>query len=305
MTELNENNKGYMLSLTAGITWGFVGVFVKNLDNLKVDSMTISTFRPTIAVAFYILLNLIKNPKSFKTDLKGLLLFAIYGIFALDGMFISSSYAIKYTGVATASILLFINPILVVILSYFIFKEEFTMQKFIAMLFALVGCFLVVKAYNSASFKLNLTGIIWGLISGFTVALQNILGKLFLKEYSYKTQLIYSFLFATIFLWLFVPPWTLVHSISGSSSLMNIVALGIFATLIPNEAIVKALQYIESGKASIVASIEPVVACILAFIIFGELFELPQLIGVFLIISSIFLVQKKKKLHKHRLLFNR
>lgn len=288
--------KGYFYALLAGASWGAMGIFVKNLSNLGFDSMTISSFRPTVAVIAYIIINLIKDPKCFKTDLKGLLLFAFYGVVALDGMFIASSYAVKYTGVATASVLLFINPIIVVVLSYFIFKEKFTMKKFIALVMAILGCCLVVKAYDSTAFKLNLVGIIWGITSGFAVALQNILGKIGIKKYSYKTHLIYSFLFGAIFLWFFAPPWTLVTSIKDSSTLLNVLGLGIIATLIPNCSIVKCLQYIESGKASIVASIEPVVASILAFIIFGEMFEIPQLIGMVMIMSSIVLVQLKDKL---------
>ncbi|MCY6371701.1 DMT family transporter [Clostridium ganghwense] len=292
---IDNNKKGHLLALLAGISWGFLGVFVKILDNLGFDSMTISAFRPTIGVIFYLIVTLVKNPKCFKTDLKGLLFFAFYGIFALDGMFIASSYAVKYTGVATASVLLFINPIIVVVLSYFIFKEEFTIKKFIALILAIVGCCLVVRAYDSTAFKLNLVGIIWGILSGVAVALQNVLGKIAVKKYSYKTHLVYSFLFGAIFLWFFVPPWTLVKSIKGTTSLINILGLGFVATLIPNEAMIKALQYIESGKTSIIASVEPVVASILAFIIFDELFELPQFIGMILIIASIILIQLKGK----------
>ncbi|KAJ53128.1 drug/metabolite transporter (DMT)-like permease [Clostridium tetanomorphum] len=291
----SKNKKGYLLALIAGASWGAMGIFVKNLGNMGLDSMTISSFRPTIAVLVYVLINLIKDPKAFKTDLKGLLLFAIYGVFALDGMFIASSYAVHYTGVATASVLLFINPIIVVVLSYFIFKESFTLKKFIALILALLGCCLVVKAYDSSAFKLNFVGIMWGIASGFAVALQNILGKIGLKKYSYKTHMIYSFLFGAIFLWFFVPPWTLVKSISNTSTLINILGLGVLATLVPNNAIVKSLQYIESGKASIVASVEPVVASVLAFIIFGEVFQIPQLFGIVLIMTSIILIQLKEK----------
>lgn len=295
-TKCNNTKQGYLLALTAGATWGAMGIFVKNLDILGFDSMTISAFRPTIAVIFYIILNLVKNPKCFKTDIKGLSLFAIYGILGLDGMFIASSYAVKYTGVATASVLLFINPIIVVVASYFLFKEPFTKKKFLALVLAIVGCCLVVKVYDPTAFKLNLVGIIWGIASGFAVAIQNVLGKIILKKnYEHTTFLIYSFLFGAIFLWFFASPLKMVSSIKSTSALLNVLGIGIVATLIPNGSIVKSLKYIEAGKASIVASVEPVVASILAFILFRELFKFPQFIGMILIISSIVLVQSGDK----------
>ncbi|MCY6958679.1 DMT family transporter [Clostridium brassicae] len=295
MLNFTKTKQGYLLALIAGISWGFLGVFVKLLNNLGFESMTISAFRPTIGIIFYIIVTLIKDPQCFKTDLKGILFFACYGIFALDGMFISSSYAVKYTGVATASVLLFINPIIVVILSYFVFKEKFTLKKFIALTLTLIGCCLVVKAYDSTAFKVNFIGIVWGIISGLTVAVQNILGKIAVKKYSQKTFLVYTFLFGAIFLWFFIPPWTLVKSIENTNSLIAILGLGLFATILPNESILRALKYVESGKVSIIASIEPLVASVLAFVIFGELFEIPQLIGMALIISSILLIQLKDK----------
>ncbi|MBE6064919.1 DMT family transporter [Clostridium cochlearium] len=302
MTNSNESKKGILLALLAGASWGAMGIFVKNLEQLGFSPMAISSLRPTIAILPYIIINLIKDPQCFKTDLKGLLLFAIYGIFALDGMFIGSSYAVKYTGVATASVLLFVNPVIVMILSYFLFKEKFTVNKIIALVLTLVGCCLVVKAYDPAAFKVNLIGVFWGIISSFAMALQNILGRIGTEKYPQKTHLTYSLLFGAIFLWFFEPPWTLVSLIKNTgtnSTILNVLALGIVSTLIPTIAIVKSLEFIESSKASIIASVEPVVASILAFIIFGEIFEIPQLIGMFMIMGSIILVQtdgKKSKL---------
>lgn len=298
MTDSNESKKGILLALIAGTSWGAMGIFVKVLEQFNFSPMPISSFRPTIAIIPYIIINLIRDPKCFKADLKGLLLFAAYGIFALDGMFIGSSYAVKYTGVATASVLLFVNPVIVMILSYFLFNEKFTVNKIIALILTLAGCCLVVKAYDPAAFKVNLIGVFWGIISSFAMALQNILGRIGTEKYPQKTHLTYSLLFGAIFLWFFEPPWTLVSLIKNTGtiySLLTVLALGIVSTLIPTIAIVKSLEYVESSKASIIASVEPVVASILAFLIFGEMFEIPQLIGMFMIMGSIILVQTDGK----------
>ena len=287
--------EGYALVLLAGTSWGMMGVLTRELNLLGFDSIEIAALRPSVAVIFYLIINLIKDRSAFKTDIKSLLFYMIYGLVALDGMFVAFTYAIEYTSIATASVLLFTNPIMVMIMSYFIFKDKFTVQKVIALFLAVGGCFLIVKGYDPASFKVNLPGIIWGVVSGFTVALQNVLGKVAVKRGSYKTTLLYSFLFAAIFLWMFKPPFLLLGKITSIKSVIFVLGIGFIATVIPNGCFMKALQYIDSSTVSIVSSVEPIVAAILGLIFFKEYLELLQILGMVLIIASVILVQYKKK----------
>ncbi|WP_331490940.1 DMT family transporter [Aquibacillus rhizosphaerae] len=55
----------------------------------------------------------------------------------------------------------------------------------------------------------------------------------------------------------------------------------------------KGLSVIESSKASIIATIEPVVASVFAFIIFNEYLNVWQYFGIILVILAIIIVQKK------------
>ncbi|MCY6485736.1 DMT family transporter [Clostridium aestuarii] len=302
MEEFKEanSNKGYLLALTAGIGWGLVNIFVKILADLNFDCMFISAIRPTIAVVFLIIISIIKDRSIFKTDLKGIFIFMVYGIFALDGMFLGTSYAVKYTNIATAAVLLFTNPIFSTIIAYFLFKEKITIKKIIALVLALIGCVLVVKAYDIEALKLNLTGIMWGIGSGVAVALQNIIGKISLKNnYNRKTHLIYSFLFATIFLWCFVTPAAMKVQFN-LQSIIILALLGTIGTLIPSLSIMKALEYIEASKASIISSVELVIATILGYIIFKESLDVFQIIGMLLIVSSILLIQSQGNVSNKR-----
>ncbi|MBF8982042.1 EamA family transporter [Lutibacter sp. B2] len=294
MDHARKTKEGYLLIAICAACWGMMAILTRKLSELGFDSMSIATLRPTFAVLFYVLFNLIKNPKCFKTDLKGILFFLIYGIFALDGMFISFTYAVKYTSIATASVLLFTNPIFVMIMSYFIFKEKFTYKTILALLSSILGCFLISRGYDSEAFKIdNLFGIGMGVLSGFTVALQNVLGKLGAKKYSPNTLLVYSFLFAAIFLWFFRSPISLIQQTNSTTSLFYIIAIGFVATVIPNGLFVKALQYVEAGKASIICSIEPIIAAILGYLIYSETLETPQIIGMAFILFSVVLIQSK------------
>lgn len=299
-----ENSKkiteGYLFVAISAACWGMMAVLTKKLSEVGFDSMAISALRPTVAVLFYVLYNLLTDRKAFKTDLKGLIFFAIYGIVALDGMFLSFTYAVKYTSIATASVLLFTNPIFVMIMSYFLFKEKFTYKKVISLILAIIGCVLISKAYDTSELKMdNLFGIGMGVLSGFTVALQNVLGKVGSKKYSPKTHLIYSFIFAAIFLWFFRSPVELVSNITSSKALFYVLAIGFVATVIPNGLFLKALQYVESSKASIICSVEPIVAAILGYFIYNEALELPQLIGMLAVLVSVGIIQIKDKKDKN------
>lgn len=294
MKDNNDIKKGYILVLLAGTCWGMMGVLTRGLSETGLNSFQIAALRPSVAVLFYVIYYLIRNPKIFKIDLRGLLFFLIYGVITLDGMFISFTYAVEYTSIATASVLLFTNPIMVIIMSRILFKEKFTKKKIMALILTIVGCFLIVKAYDQNALKLNLQGILWGILSGFTVALQNVLGKFGTKKYDYRTQITYSFIFAAIFLWFLSSPVQLLDSINNQKTLILVIAIGFFATVIPNGAFLKALQYIESSKASIITSVEPIVAALLGYFIYNEKLEFLQIIGIVTILIAVYFIQEKK-----------
>lgn len=287
--------KGYVLAIIAGVCFGLMGVLTRGLSELGFNSLQISSMRPTIAVIVYVLINVIRNPKVFKVDIKGLLFFAIYGIVTFDGMFFAFTYSIEHTSIATASVLLFTNPIIVIILSRIFFKEKLTNRKIIATILTIVGCVLIVKAYDPSSLKLNGVGIVWGIISGFAVALQNILGKYGVEKYDYRTQLVYSFIFAALFMWILSPPTKIIAMATTPKAWILILSIGLFATVIPNGTFIKALQYIESSKVSVLTSVEPIVATLLGYFMFKENVEIPQIIGMIIIVLAVVVIQNDSK----------
>lgn len=287
--------KGYLMIMFAAICWGLLGTFTKLLGAFNYDSMSIAAFRPTIAFIFYIILTLIQKPSDFKTDLRGLILFSIFGIIAYDGLFIGFSYAVEETSLATAVILLYTAPIFITILSYFFLGEPFTRNKLIALISTALGCFLMVEGYKPGNLQLNIVGILWGMLSAIGFAMQCVLGKIILKDYSHRTLLVYGFLFSALFLWIFRPPWVLFDNISGFTPLALILGIGVISTIVPNGLQASALKYVEASKAGILSNLEPVVGVILAFVLFDERLSILQWLGIALIIFSLVLVQYKRK----------
>lgn len=294
---INENleKRGYLMVMFSAICWGLLGTFIKKLGYINYDSISIAAFRPTIALIFYIILTLIQKPSDFKTDMRGLILFCIYGIVAYNGLFVGFSYAVELTTLSTAVILLYTSPIFVTILSYFFFGEPLNYKKVIALIATAIGCFLVAEGYKPGAFQVNSVGILWGLVSAIGFAMQSILGKIILRNYSHRTLLVYGFLFSALFLWFFRPPWILLGNIPGLTPLILILSIGIISTIIPNGLYASALKYVEASKASILTNLEPMVAVFLAFVLFNERLVIFQWVGIALILFSVVLVQYKFK----------
>lgn len=295
MEDKNLETKGYLMIMFAAICWGLLGTFTKLLNGFHYDAMSISAYRPTIALIFYVILTLIQKPSDFKTDLRGLVLFCIFGLVAYNGLFIGFSHAVAHTTLATAVVLLYTAPIFIIILSHFLLGEAFTREKLMALFATALGCFLVVEGYKPGVLQVNMVGILWGLLSAVGFATQNVLGKIILKDYSHRTLLVYGFLFSALFLWLFRPPWTLFSPLPEVKPFLLILGIGVLSTIIPNGLQASALKYIEAGKAGIASNLEPVVAVILAFVIFDERLTLIQWFGIVLILFSLILLQYKRK----------
>lgn len=300
MENTNSNSKkGFLLVVIAAIFWGYMGVPTKNLGDLSFDAFSVSFFRTFIAAVFYFLYCLIKNPSWLKVDKKGLSFFMIYGIVAFGGTFICYNVAVKYISIALATMFMFTSQVWVVILSYFIFKEKFTVKKIVAIVLTLIGCFLMCKIYDSNNMNLNPKGIIFGLISGLTFALQIILAKINSNKYNQNTLLAYSFIFASLCLLPFMNFKNTISVFTTSLNLpfiiKNIFIIGVLNTVIANGCYIKSVNYIEVGIASIIASSEIVIAAIIAYFAFNQVLDLVQIIGMALIIFSIMLLQTKEK----------
>lgn len=153
------------------------------------------------------------------------------------------------------------------------------------------------KVYNPNNVNLNIKGVIFGVISGFTFALQIILAKINLSKYNQDTLLAYSFIFASIILIPFMDIRNTIDIFTSSNNtsfiISNILIIGFFNTVIANGAYVKSIQYIEVGIASIIASSEIAISAVIAYLIFKESLDMVQIVGMILILVSVIILEIK------------
>lgn len=277
-----------MFVLIAGSLWGTMGLFVRTYTRQGLEAIDIVGIRALFTMIMMFIMLLFYKRELFCIKLKDLWCFLGTGVGSI--VFFNYCYfkCITLTSMSVAAILLYTAPAIVMILSYILFKEKLTKMKLIALVMTLVGCIFVTGMTRSSQ-ALSAYGILVGLGAGLGYALYSIFSRAALQRgYHSLTIMFYTFLFATIFSIPFVN-----REAIGSECFSNIEVLafsaifGLISTVIPYVLYTYALKYMDNGKASIMATIELVVASGIGFVVYGESISNSELVGMLFIIIGI------------------
>ncbi len=251
--------------------------------------MEVAFWRALLAWFFFATQAFIK--KETHIQVRDIPLLSVFGLLGISLFYVSYLYAIDAGGAALASVLLYTAPAWVVICSFFIYKEKLTAQKIVALILIIAGVFLISNTGGNANSttSLSVLAIISGLTAGFCYSLYYTIGKHFSARYSSANLFLYMLPIGCLGILPFV-------NFSHKSSLawFAIACIAILSTFIANQCYYQGLKKLEAGKASIVATIEPVVAATAAFFILGEHFTLLGYVGATLVICAVLLTIIKK-----------
>jgi len=282
----------YLMVATAAILWGTIGIYIDLLNTWGFTSIEIVAFRvitATILLFFYLL---IRDKSLLSVQISHLYLFFGTGVLSIS--FFNWSYftAIGETSLSVAVVLLYTGPAFVVIMARIFFKELITPQKLAALLLTLLGVILVVELFSDTG-KISLYGAFVGISAGLGFALYTIFSKAALRRYQPLTIIFYTFLMSSLFITplsgLVTPPT--LERLQDLNTLLVIISLGIFPTVLAYLLYTEALGRIEAGKASITTMTEPIAATLIGVIIYGEILNFLQIIGILLVLLSVLMIQ--------------
>lgn len=281
--------KGYAFILSAAACWGIIGIFSSIAFAQGVGPMEVAFWRALITWFFFGTQALVLRQTGMaKKDFPLLAAFALLGI---SLFYISYQYAVKTAGAAFASVLLYTAPAWVVVCSFFIYREKLTWFKVAAVVMVITGVFLISKSggNSGSTTTLGLLAILSGLTSGFCYSLYYTMGKYFSGRYSS----------ANLFLWLLpmgalgiLPFVEFAHK--TPTAWAALAGVSFISTFLANICYYQGLKHLETGRASIVATMEPVVAAVTAYIFLGEYFTLTGYVGAGIIILAVLLTILEK-----------
>jgi len=283
---------GIILVLAAGTLFGNSGIFVNILADRGVSEMGISVMRLTFTFLLMFLYLLFFNRGAFRIKKFDLLYFIFTGMIGMVGSSLFYFYSIRLTSMSVAAVLMYTSPTIVVILSLFILREKLTWRKCLCCLLSFIGTALVSGLF-SGEIKSSLLGVILGLLAGTSYALYSIFsGAAIANGCKPLTVSFYSFMFASMTM-------NAVLAISGgypsligtikADPLIILIAVGQSLTtcLLPYVVYTIGIRYAGASNASIMSTVEVVVASIMGLIVYKQIIPLDGIIGIVLVIASV------------------
>ncbi len=287
--------------LLAGCLWGTMGFFTRTLATIGIDASGAILVRCAMAAVCFAVTLLIAEPKGFRVKLRDFWCFFGSGVCAL--LFFTWCYfnAINLMSLSTAAILLYTAPTIVMLLSAVFFKERITGVKLAALALAFAGCCLV-SGVGGGGVPLTTKGLLFGLGSGVGYALYSIFARFALdRGYSSTTVNFYSCLLAAVgaaLLFGWRAPFA-AFTASVPNALLCLLA-GAVTCYLPYLFYTYGLTGLETGKASILASVEPVVATFIGIFVYHERMSLLSAAGVALVLAAVVLLNVRTATKKQK-----
>jgi drug/metabolite transporter (DMT)-like permease len=225
-----------------------------------------------------------------------LMLLGLFGIFFYNLCFF---YGLQYINASRASLIVALNPAVIGVASWLLFKERLGRSKVLGISICIAGAGVVIVSRNPALLMatpdawkgdLLIFGCVvgWGVYSLFSRRLNQSLGPL--------QTVTYSILIGTFMLWTLAAVrgelnWTALSDL-GRPQWLSLIYLGVFGSALAYIGYYHGIRKIGATRSGVFIALNPLTAVILGALLLGEQLTPPMYVGAVLILAGIYLCNK-------------
>jgi DME family drug/metabolite transporter len=276
--------RGVLPVVIAASLWGCLGPFSKLAFSQGMDPLEVAFWRAGFGWIFF-LVQAGRN-REYRIAPRDLPMITGFGFLGVTVFFGSYQIAVQNAGAALAAILLYTAPAWVAILARMILGERLTITRLVCIGLTIAGVIGVgMGSPTDQEIQVTPLGIAAGLVAGLSYALYYIFGKHYLNIYPTHTIFAYTLPIGLVGLL----PWIHFHPMTPLG-LGAVLFLGLATTFGAYTFYCMGLKHLDASKAAVVATLEPVVAGVMAHVWWGERFTLAGYLGISTILGAVLLL---------------
>lgn len=267
---LSQSARGILLMLCAATLWGLLGIFGKYAQAAGLSPTEVAFWRAALGGGLFLAHALVLRRRGGRSAAvfprgRDLALTALFGLVGVSVFYGAYQLAVRAGGASLASVLLYTAPAFVVLLVWGVLGERPRPGGVLGVAVTLSGVALISLGTRTGAVTVGAAALGWGLLSGFTYSLYYLYGTYMFVRYA--PTALYALALPVGALGLL--PLVQFSAKSGAAwGLLGLIA--VFSTYLAYLAYSLGLQRLPAARASVIASLEPVVAALLAASLFGE-----------------------------------
>jgi drug/metabolite transporter (DMT)-like permease len=198
--------------------------------------------------------------------------------------------AIERLPISVALVIQFTGPLMVLLWLRLVHGRRLRPSLYGAVALSVAGSALVVEIYDAGA--IDGLGIVFSLVAAVTFAIYLIGFERAGHSYDAFTTLTWGLGFATVFWLLVSPPWAFpLGDLDSARSVMLALGVVVIGTLAPFLLNLSALRHLPAARVGVVATLEPPLAAVVAWIVHGEALAGIQIAGGLMVVAAVAWVQ--------------
>lgn len=284
--------KGILFVILAAFFWGISGTIAQFLFTKNIQVFQVVQTRSTFAFVFLFIGLLFFKRRSLQFKLKKSFGWLLTGIIGVAGANFTYYYTINLSTVATAILLQYSAPILVMIYSLARKEETVNPYKLFALVLSSVGLYFAIGSGTNELHQAGWLAVLIGFSSAVCFAAMGILGRYLntSSDQDLLQNLVYTLFFAALFWSFFKFPTTWVDWNLTYLEWLSLIGFSFISVLIPYIFFFSGLKQLQPSTVLIISTVEPICAVISAWYFVGENLDQTQLLGTLLVIGAIVLL---------------
>ncbi|MDX6697313.1 MAG: hypothetical protein QOE65_710 [Solirubrobacteraceae bacterium] len=277
--------------------WALNGSLARFLLDDGVSALRLSQMRSLLSWLILVVAIGAVSPGLLRVDRRDVPRLAFLGIVGLAGVHATYFLAIDRLQIGVALTIQYLGPVLILLWLAVFHRRRLGRGLWGAAALSVAGCFLVVRAYHAD--QLDLLGVAAAFAAAVTFAIYLVSSERAGRRYAPVTTLVWAFGFASLFWAVAQPLWSFpTGHFGGTRNVALALGVAVVGTLVPFVLMVTAVRHIPAPRAAVVATLEPVLAALFAWVIHHETLSPPQIAGGLLVVAAVIWVQMQRISHE-------